>query len=214
MVLEKHAYPLLLGILQTWSPHWRSPLVPRMFLWTPYPCFSLCSHPHWRHLMSCRLLFCLQTFGFQNYTLVRHFIHLLVYISIFFHIRIHVLLPSFLIHFPLQTLSHHLIHIIVQILNFLGFLVFFYLCPKVLILSNSFIALFKSLPFSWSILPWWIIATHRITIGFQLWSLVGHYVVTMLPLICHYCIISCPLLCHYWRTPKSRGEPTWGFTKV
>jgi hypothetical protein len=68
----------------------------------------------------------LQTFGFQNCTLVG-FHTFLICIPIFFKIKIHVLLHSFLIHLPLQTLSHHPIHIVLQILNFLCFLVYFQL---------------------------------------------------------------------------------------
>ncbi len=70
-------------------------------------------------------------------------------------------------------------------------------CPKVLILSNSFIALFKSLPLSWSMQPWLIIATCQVTTGFQWWSLVGHYVAIIVLLVAYYYAIILPQLCHY-----------------
>jgi hypothetical protein len=83
--------------------------------------------PIWRHPISYRSFFCSQTSRFKNYTHVRHFIHLLVCILIFFHIIIHVLLHGFLIHLPLQTLNHHPVHFLVLILNSLGFLLYLFI---------------------------------------------------------------------------------------
>ncbi len=61
--------------------HWRSPFVLKTSLWTPYP--SSHSHSHRRHSMFYRLFFYSQTCGFQIYTHVWHFIHLLIYTAYF-----------------------------------------------------------------------------------------------------------------------------------
>lgn len=124
-------------------PHQKSPFVTMMFLWTPCPYFFSFFNSHLRYLMSYRLFFCMQTSRFQNFTLVQCFIHFLIHNLIFFKIGIHVSSPSFLIHLALQTSNHHPIHIVLQILDFLHFLVYFLfesLLPLSLIPPLSFVS--------------------------------------------------------------------------
>jgi hypothetical protein len=117
----RNGYPLSLGVFQNSSLHWRSFFVTETSLWTPCPYFFFRSNSYWRHLMSCRSLICSQTSWFQNCTHVGYFIHFLVCILISYKIGFHVLTPSFLIHYPLETLNHHSIHIVLWILIFFLF---------------------------------------------------------------------------------------------